>query len=150
MNPTCTGQELGGLLAKEDIKKNRKLVLAIEACRLDPEFRIPRFIKKSSGPCLNLQILMALYSYSVYGLQRFGWYFVTESMFNVTSDSTILYDFDELREILKILNQQIEKYPQWNNLLASDLEEGKWRIPDSIDTLKEHCKANTIYYGLGH
>jgi len=141
---------LGGLLPKEDIVKVRRLAMVIEQCRKDENFSIPRFIKKSAGPCLNLQILMALYSYSVYALQRYGWYFVTESMFDPKSDSTIHYDFDELRETLKILNQQIEKYPGKLPFVEEDLEEGKWRIPQSLDVLKEYCKSNEFYYGLGH
>jgi len=71
-------------------------------------------------------------------------------MFEPTEESTVLYDFDELREILKILNQQIDKYPHLSELLTADLEEGKWRIPESLDILKEHCKSNVFYYGLGH
>ena len=143
MNPTAV--RLGGIMPKEDIVKVRRLAMVIEQCRKDDNFAIPRFIKKSAGPCLNLQIIMALYSYSIY-----GWYFVTDSMFDPKPDSTVHYDFDELRETLKILNQQIEKYPGKLPFVEEDLEEGKWRIPQSLDILKEHCKANEFYYGLGH
>ena len=140
----------GVCMTKEGVADVHELLTIITDCYQDEEIGRGPVKIKTSSLSVDIGILLTLYSYDISQLRLFGWYFVRDTVFRLSKNSFAYLDFDEYREVLKVLNTQIERFPRQTEYFTHKLEIGKFRIPESLEEILTECKVNKTYYGLGH